>query len=120
MSFIPSVAGLRPIRARTRAKAWTLTKACPMRFRFDKAQKVNFCAMGTCAMITPAQLGGARAMLRWPAARLAEVSRVHFRTVLKIERGEVSPQRETQRRLIAALQAAGIVFGADGSIKLTR
>jgi DNA-binding XRE family transcriptional regulator len=65
-----------------------------------------------------AQLRGARAMLGWTAEMLAEKAGIHFRTILKIERGEVDPATQSLGRILAALEQAGVAFGDDGSIRI--
>ena len=50
-----------------------------------------------------AQLRGARAMLGWTAEVLAEKAGIHFRTTLKIERGEVDPATQSLERVAFSL-----------------
>src|SRR5262245_39775878 len=50
---------------------------------------------GCPKMISGRQLRAARAFLGWPAERLGREADIHFRTVLKIERGEVRPRRSS-------------------------
>jgi transcriptional regulator with XRE-family HTH domain len=59
-------------------------------------------------MITAAQLRGARAMLQWTSADLAERSCVHRRTIRKIEKGEAKPQAATLARLVGAFSVGGV------------
>ena len=67
--------------------------------------------------VTAAQLRGARAMLGWTSGDLALRSRVHRRTVRKLERGEATPQRATIARIVAALDTAGIEFIESGGVR---
>ena len=66
-----------------------------------------------------AQLRGARAMLEWTSAELARRSKIHRRTIRKIERGEAQPQRKTLALIVAALAAGGVEF-RDGGVRLDR
>jgi len=68
-------------------------------------------------MITRAQLRGARAMLGWTSADLAQRSKIHRRTIRKIEKGEADPQRQTVARIVAALVAGGVEF-RDGGVRI--
>ena len=65
-------------------------------------------------MISTAQLRGARAMLGWTSRELARRSRIHRRTIRKIERGEAQPQRKTVAAIVGALAAGGVEFFAGG------
>lgn len=65
-------------------------------------------------MITRAQLRGARAMLGWTSDELARRSKIHRRTIRKLEKGEAMPQRKTLKAVIAALQAGGVEFPNEG------
>lgn len=68
-------------------------------------------------MTSAAQLRGARAMLQWTSAELARRSRIHRRTIRKVEKGEARPQRNTLASIVAALAAGGIEF-RDGGVRL--
>jgi predicted transcriptional regulator len=68
--------------------------------------------------INPAQLRGARAMLEWSSETLAQRARVHRRTIRKLERGEVIPQRATIERIVAAIKSGGLDFIEDGGVRL--
>jgi transcriptional regulator with XRE-family HTH domain len=70
-------------------------------------------------MTSAAQLRGARAMLEWTSAELARRSKIHRRTIRKIERGEAQPQRKTLALIVAALAAGGVEF-RDGGVRLIR
>jgi transcriptional regulator with XRE-family HTH domain len=65
-------------------------------------------------MTTAAQLRGARAMLGWTSIDLARRSRIHRRTIRKIERGEVRPQRKTLAAIVDALSVGGVEFIGGG------
>jgi DNA-binding XRE family transcriptional regulator len=70
-------------------------------------------------MISAAQLRGARAMLQWTSGELARCSKIHRRTIRKIEKGEAKPQRKTLALIVAALTAGGVEF-RDGGVRLNR
>jgi transcriptional regulator with XRE-family HTH domain len=70
-------------------------------------------------MISTAQLRGARAMLGWTFNELTRRSKIHRRTIRKLEKGEAKPQRQTLARILAALAAGGIEF-RDGGVRLSR
>jgi len=63
-------------------------------------------------MITGSQIRGARAALRWTAARLASEAGVGIQTIMRFEaRDGVPPSRSsTLMDIRAALEAAGIEF----------
>jgi transcriptional regulator with XRE-family HTH domain len=69
--------------------------------------------------VKPAQLRGARAMLQWTSADLARRSRIHRRTIRKLEMGETRPQHKTLARIVSALAAGGVEF-VDGGVRLAR
>ena len=58
-------------------------------------------------------------MLGWTSGELARRSKIHRRTIRKIEKGETSPQRKTLAKILAALSAGGIEF-PDGGVRLVR
>jgi transcriptional regulator with XRE-family HTH domain len=58
-------------------------------------------------------------MLGWTSDELARRSKIHRRTIRKIEKGEADPQRETLARIVAALVAGGVEF-VDGGVKMAR
>jgi transcriptional regulator with XRE-family HTH domain len=68
-------------------------------------------------MTTAAQLRGARAMLGWTSAELARRSRIHRRTIRKLQKGEAQPQRKTLASIVSALAAGGVEF-RDGGVRL--
>ena len=63
-------------------------------------------------MLTGEQIRGARAMLRWDQAKLANESSVSLPTIKRLEKmaGEVSGNVSTVRAIQAALETAGIEF----------
>ena len=67
--------------------------------------------------VSPSQLRGARAMLGWTSDELARRSKIHRRTIRKLEKGETAPQRKTLARIVGALQAGGAEFG-DGTVRV--
>ena len=56
-------------------------------------------------------------MLGWTSDELARRSKIHRRTIRKIEKGEAAPQAGTLRQIVAALVAGGVEF-LDGGVKL--
>lgn len=64
-------------------------------------------------MISSAQCRAARAFLDWSRKHLANVAEVAERTVVDFERGARAPYRRTLRDIVAAFEAAGIVFSCD-------
>lgn len=70
----------------------------------------------------PAQIRAARALLDWSRDTLSSASGVTVRTLDRLEGGEVLPQRRTIEAVVAALEAAGVVFinGDEPGVKLRR
>jgi DNA-binding XRE family transcriptional regulator len=64
--------------------------------------------------VNAAQLRGARAMLQWTSTDLARRSRIHRRTICKLEKGEAQPQRKTLTAIVGALSAGGVEFTGGG------
>jgi transcriptional regulator with XRE-family HTH domain len=62
------------------------------------------------ALITPAQIRGARAMLGLTQARLARQAGLSTTALQNIERGAVAARPSTLRSIRATLEAAGVVF----------
>jgi len=60
--------------------------------------------------MTPDQCRGARGMLGWSQAKLAEVSKVGKQTLADFERGARQPYERTLRDIQKALEDAGIEF----------
>ena len=75
-------------------------------------------ANGAKKRMTPAQLRGARAILGLTQDELAERSLVSRPSLSEIEAGNRMPQRSTMAAITRALVVAGIIFGADGSVRL--
>ena len=67
--------------------------------------------------VNASQLRGARAMLQWTSTELARRSRVHRRTICKLEKGEAQPQRKTLASILGALSAGGVEF-IDRGVRL--
>jgi predicted transcriptional regulator len=65
------------------------------------------------------QIWAARQMLRWSQGELAERPGVSRVTLANIEAGKIAPQIRTLRRIIDALEGAGIAFDAGGVRKAT-
>lgn len=61
-------------------------------------------------MLTSSQCRGARAMLEWSRATLAEASQVSERTIVDFERGARAPQASTKLALRTAFAKAGVEF----------
>jgi transcriptional regulator with XRE-family HTH domain len=63
-------------------------------------------------MLTSAQIRGARAMLRWPASKLSEMSGVSLPTISRMELAEGVPKSlSTNLQAIQkALENAGVIF----------
>jgi len=62
------------------------------------------------AGLTPGQCRAARGFLDWTQEELAERAVVSRGTVRDFEKGHHALQRGTERLLMAAFQAAGVVF----------
>lgn len=62
------------------------------------------------AMITPAQIRAARALLGWKQSDLAAASGVSEISVKNIERGATDARGSTLAKLQEAFQAAGVQF----------
>jgi DNA-binding XRE family transcriptional regulator len=69
-------------------------------------------------MISPAQIKAARALAEMTQAELAQVAGLSATALGAIESGASDPKVSTMARVIAALEAKGVVFGADGSVRL--
>ena len=72
---------------------------------------------------TAEQIRAARALLGWPAARLAREARMSPTTLANCERGSGIPraQTETLRRIRETLEAAGVEFLGNGpGVRLRR
>ena len=62
------------------------------------------------AMINPAQIRAARALIGWKQTDLATASGVSEMSVKNIERGVTDPRASTLQSLQSALEGAGVVF----------
>jgi transcriptional regulator with XRE-family HTH domain len=71
-------------------------------------------------LTTGAQLRAARALVRMEQAQLAETAGVSVETVRRLERidGRFNATLNTVRDLTRALEAAGVEFKPDGSVRL--
>ncbi|MGE0666910.1 MAG: multiprotein-bridging factor 1 family protein [Sphingomonadales bacterium] len=67
--------------------------------------------------ISPDTCRAARALIDWTRKDLASAASVAERTVASFERGDRIAYQDTQERLRAALESAGVVFLAVGSIE---
>lgn len=66
-------------------------------------------------MITVRQVKAARALLGWSQDQLATVSGVSKPTVARLETGdgEIGGYADTREKIVAALEAAGVIFIAE-------
>lgn len=71
----------------------------------------------TPAMITPAQIRAARALVGLDQADLAQASGVSLASIKNIERGATDPRSKTLAALQSALLAAGVVFLDPGDTR---
>lgn len=62
------------------------------------------------AMILPAQLRAARALVGWSREKLAKASGVPAPTIRDFELGNTDPKQGTVHKLRRALEAAGVEF----------
>lgn len=62
------------------------------------------------AMINPAQIRAARALIGWKQTDLATASGVSEMSVKNIERGVTDPRASTLQAMQTALENAGVVF----------
>lgn len=63
--------------------------------------------------VTSAQIRGARGLLNWSVRDLSEVAGIHRNTITNIETGKSGGDSATMERIIAALEAAGVIFVAE-------
>lgn len=66
------------------------------------------------AMITPAQIRAARALLGWKQTDLADASGLSEMTVKNIERSNADPRASTLRAVEEAFERAGVIFLEPG------
>lgn len=69
------------------------------------------------AMISPAQIRAARALLGWTQVDLAAASGVSEISIKNIERGVTDPRASTLGAIEAAVAKAGVVFLAAGDAR---
>jgi predicted transcriptional regulator len=72
----------------------------------------------TLAMLTPAQIRAARAMLKWRQADLAAQSGIAEISVKNIEAGKTDPRASTLQAIQSALEDAGLMFLDEGQTSL--
>ncbi|UWF58988.1 helix-turn-helix domain-containing protein [Brucella sp. 2716] len=68
------------------------------------------------SVISPAQCRAARALLGWSQDELARVSKVSKATLANFELDKRTPYDRTLADLQRALEAAGVVFMAEGEL----
>jgi DNA-binding transcriptional regulator YiaG len=71
---------------------------------------MNASTNGVKFAISPAQVRAARGLLDWSQSRLAAVSALPLRTLVRFEAGEGAPRQATLSSLQLALEAAGVEF----------
>ncbi|MDZ5448920.1 helix-turn-helix transcriptional regulator [Labrys sp. ZIDIC5] len=69
------------------------------------------------AMITPAQIRAARALLGWKQVQLAEASGVSEISIKNIERGATDAKASTLASIQEAFRGAGVVFLEPGDMR---
>ncbi len=69
------------------------------------------------AMLTPAQIRAARALLGWKQTDLASASGVSEISVKNIERGVTDARGSTLGKIQAAFEAAGVIFLDPGDTR---
>lgn len=79
----------------------------------DRAATATYLA----AMITPAQIRAARALIGWKQADLAAASGISEISVKNIERGATDPRGSTLAALQNAFTKAGVVFLDPGDTR---
>lgn len=67
------------------------------------------------AMITPAQIRAARALIGWKQTDLATAAGVSEMSIKNIERGITDPRVSTLMAMQRALESAGVVFLDEGA-----
>jgi len=71
-------------------------------------------SMIPAAMISPAQIRAARALIGWKQTDLAANAGVSEMSIKNIERGATDPKASTLRLIQSALEAAGVLFLDEG------
>jgi transcriptional regulator with XRE-family HTH domain len=74
-------------------------------------------AINDAAMIVPAQIRAARALLGWKQTDLATHSGVSVMSIKNIERGATDPRASTLTALQSALERGGVIFLETGSTR---
>jgi transcriptional regulator with XRE-family HTH domain len=74
-------------------------------------------ASGSFAVITPAQIRAARALLGWTQAALAERCNLSGMAIKNIEREAADPKLSTLNAIAAALGKGGVVFLGPGDVR---
>lgn len=69
------------------------------------------------AMISPAQIRAARAIIGWKQADLAKAASISEISVKNIERGATDPRASTLTAIETAFGAAGVIFLDPGVIR---
>jgi transcriptional regulator with XRE-family HTH domain len=69
-------------------------------------------------MLTPAQSRAARALVDWSQDRLAGASNLSESTIRDFEKGRRVPATNNLAAIRRALEAAGVEFKPDGSLRL--
>ncbi|WP_454813803.1 helix-turn-helix domain-containing protein [Labrys neptuniae] len=69
------------------------------------------------AMITPAQIRAARALVGWKQTELAQASGVSEISIKNIERGVTDAKASTLAAIQDAFRAAGVVFLEPGDMR---
>ena len=78
--------------------------------------------MASSAAVTTGQVKAARALLGWSQGDLADASGVSHPSIKRLEAdtGDLGGYAETQAKIVAALEAAGVEFtnGGEPGVKL--
>jgi transcriptional regulator with XRE-family HTH domain len=69
-------------------------------------------------MLTPAQSRAARALVDWSQDKLAGASNLSESTIRDFEKGRRVPATNNLAAIRRALEAAGVEFKPDGSLRL--
>lgn len=69
------------------------------------------------AMITPAQIRAARALIGWKQTDLSAASGVSEISIKNIERGATDPRASTLQAIQTALEGSGVVFLDPGDTR---
>jgi DNA-binding XRE family transcriptional regulator len=69
-------------------------------------------------MISPTQILMARSALRLTQAEVAAAASLSTTAYNAVEQGQSDPKVSTMRRIQAALEARGAVFGGDGGVRI--